>query len=257
MQKSSFVENVNVFFGRLKKKLHPRYIRKSLKYMSARSNKHTYISSGLSEYINRELYKSELPVHIHAMKSLEKGERSYLQIPLSEARFLEVLAKSIGAKHILEIGTFRGFSTAFLARALPEDGIVFTCDEDSRYVAAARRFWEALGVDEKIHFELDMASKTLDRLTQDEPTLEFFDMVFIDADKENYKLYVEQSLKLLRVGGLMVIDNTLWKGLVEFDEPHDNGAVYMRKFNAWVFETFGRDASFVPSWDGAILIWKR
>jgi len=82
-------------------------------------------------------------------------------------------------------------------------------------------------------------------------------MVFIDADKENYKLYVEESMKLLKTGGLMVIDNTLWKGLVEYDEPHDNGATHMRKFNAWVFETFGRDASFVPSWDGAILIWKR
>jgi predicted O-methyltransferase YrrM len=191
------------------------------------------------------------------MKSLEKGERSYLQIPFSQARFLEVLAKSIKAKNVLEIGTFRGFSTAFLARALPEDGVVFTCDEDSRYISAARRFWEALGVDEKIHFELDMASKTLSRLVEDEPTRGFFDLVFIDADKENYRLYVEQSMELLRDGGLMIIDNTLWKGLVEFEDPHDNGAIHMKKFNSWVFESYGRDACLVPGWDGAILIWKR
>jgi predicted O-methyltransferase YrrM len=225
--------------------------------MSARANKHTYISKGLSEYINHELSKSELPIHIHAMKSLEKGERSYLQVPLSEARFLENLIKVTKTKNVLEIGTFRGFSTAFLARALPEDGIVFTCDEDTRYVSAARRFWEALGVDEKIHFELDLATRTLERLVQDEPTLDFFDFVFIDADKENYRIYVEQSMKLLKEGGIMMIDNTLWKGLVEFKDPYDNGAKHMQEFNSWVFDTYGRDACLIPGWDGLTMIYKR
>ncbi len=258
MQKSrGIIYKTKVFFSRLKKKLHPLNIRKNLKYVNARSTKHTYINKGLAEYINQQLFKSELPMHIHAMKALERGERSYLQIPLSEGRFLENLVKSVGAKNALEIGTFRGFSTALIARALPKDGIVFTCDEDTRYISAARRFWESLGVGEKIHFELGIAASTLERLVQDEPTLNFFDFIFIDADKENYRLYVEQSMKLLKNGGLMVIDNTLWKGLVEFKHPYDNGALHIQKFNSWVFDSYGRDACLIPGWDGVTMIFKR
>lgn len=249
--------HTRVWLGRLRKKMHPRYIRKTLKYMAARSNEHTYISSGVADYIEELLIKSELPKQLEAMYELDKGERSYLQIPLSQARAIEVLMKAIGAVNVLEVGTFRGFSTAFMARAIPEDGIVLTCDEDTRPLAAARRFWKAMGVDEKIHFELGMASKTLERLVEDEPSLGFFDAIFIDADKENYKLYVEQSMKLLKQGGLILIDNTLWKGLVKYDTPHDNGAEHMRAFNQWLADTYGRDAALIPAWDGMSMVFKR
>jgi predicted O-methyltransferase YrrM len=172
--------------------------------------------------------------------------------------------RSLNAKHVLEIGTFRGFSTAFIARGQQQGGLVFSCDEDSRPIPSARRFWQAMGVEEKIHFEFGMAKKVLQKLTSDSPSLNFFDAIFIDADKENYKHYFMESMKLLRPGGVMLIDNTLWKGLVLYPNSHDNSAEHMRNFNTWIFKGTASDecsvpyiASFVPAWDGLIMVVKK
>jgi predicted O-methyltransferase YrrM len=167
-----------------------------------------------------------------------------------------VIAKAISAKNILEIGTFCGFSTAAFARAIPENGVVFTCDEDTRYIETARKYWTHLGVAQKIHFELGQALTVLHRLTIDEPSKGFFDIAFIDADKENYRQYAELSMKLLRKGGLLIVDNTLWKGLVQYKESRDNSAEHIKALNEWVFETFGKNASLLPAWDGVTIVVK-
>lgn len=179
-----------------------------------------------------------------------------MQVPYSEGRFFEFLIKATGAKNVIEIGVFKGFSTTFIARALPKGGVVFACDRDARPIAQARRLWNHFGLSEKIHFELGEADEILGRLTQDKPSIEYFDMAFIDAGKEGYKSYVEACMKLVRKGGVLVIDNTLWKGLVQYDNPADNGANHLKSFNAWLHETYGSDAAIVPAWDGVTLLYK-
>jgi len=247
---------------RLYKRLHPHAVRRDFKYMISRSNDgYVDIKGGVKEYIDSLIRLSETAETNFIIRASQKGERSYLSVPLTQARFLEVFMRSIKAKHVLEIGTFKGFSTAFIARGLQEGGLVFSCDEDSRPMPAARRFWQAMGIEEKVHFEFGEAKKVLEKLTSDAPSLNFFDAIFIDADKENYTHYVEQSLRLLKPGGTILIDNTLWKGLVQYQKPHDNSATHMRNFNTWVFKEYGNNewftASFVPAWDGLIMIVKK
>lgn len=237
------------------KKVHPLAVRRELKYMSARSRDgYINVDKGLKEYVESLIRLSEAAETNYIIRSAEKGERSYLSVPLSQARFLEVFMRSINAKHVLEIGTFRGFSTAFIARGLQEGGIVFSCDEDSRPIPFARRFWQAMGVEQKIHFEFGMAKKVLEKLTSDTPSLNFFDAIFIDADKENYQHYFTESMKLLKPGGVILIDNTLWKGLVQYPDSHDNSAEHMKRFNTWIFKGCKSVLSgdFVPSNDGSI-----
>lgn len=257
--------SIKVKWGRLVKNSHPRAIRKELKYMSARSRDgYTSIDKGLKEYVDSLIRSSETAETNYIIRNAEKGERSYLAVPLSQARFLEVFMRSINAKHVLEIGTFRGFSTAFIARGLQEGGIVFSCDEDSRPIPVARRFWQAMGIEEKVHFEFGMATKVLEKLTSDQPSLNFFDAIFIDADKENYKHYFAESMKLLKSGGVILIDNTLWKGLVQYPNSHDNSAEHMKEFNTWIFRgvashecNVAYTASFVPAWDGLVMVVKK
>lgn len=242
---------------RLKKNLHPYEIRKQLKYRNARVSKHVPIGTLLEEYIYKLMASGESVEDLYEMRQLEAGARSYLQVPLSEARFLETLTKAIGAKNVLEIGTFCGFSTAFFARALPKGGIVFTCDEDKRYVDVAKDFWNHLGVADKINFELGEATTILHKMLEDKPSLEFFDIAFIDADKQNFRQYAEMSMKLLRKGGVLLIDNTLWKGLVPYKESFDNNAEHIKALNEWVFKTFGTSATLIPAWDGLTMIVKK
>lgn len=260
IQNMLFVTKVK--WTRFYKRLHPHAIRRDIKYMSSRSNDgHVDIRGKLKEYVDSLIRTSETAETNFIIRTSQKGERSYLSVPLTQARFLEVFMRSIKAKHVLEIGTFKGFSTAFIARGLQEGGLVFSCDEDSRPVPAARRFWQAMGIEEKVHFEFGEAKKVLEKLTSDAPSLNFFDAIFIDADKENYQHYVEQSLRLLKPGGTILIDNTLWKGLVQYEKSHDNSANHMRNFNSWVFKEYGNNAwftaSFVPAWDGLIMIVKK
>ncbi len=247
------VSKIRKFF----KQLHPVKVRKAIHYQKSRSSGgHVQVNMHVNQYIEQLIRLTETPEDNFSIRSNQKHERSYLNVPLSEARFLEVLMKALGAKHALEIGTFRGFSTAFIARGLAKDGKVFACDEDARPVPFARRFWQAMGVEEKIHFELGMAKGVLEKLTKDEPTLEFFDVVFIDADKENYKEYTLEAWKLLRPGGTLLVDNTLNKGLVRYEESGDNSAEHIKEFNTWIFETFQKQVSLLPAWDGLTMVVK-
>jgi len=250
------MSRTKTFLGRLKKKLHPLAVRKWLKYLSSRSEKHIKITSKLSSYINSLLMQSEESKAILLLKEHEKGARSYMHIPYSEGRFLETYVRAMGAKNILEIGTFKGYSTYFLAKGLVGSGKVITIDEDARYVAETENFWGNADVGEKIIFKLGMAEKILREMTLDPKFLGYFDVVFIDADKENYQLYAEYAFKLLRIGGSLLVDNTLWKGLVAYPKPHDNSAMHLRQFNDWIAEKYGKSFALLPGWDGLSIVVK-
>ncbi len=250
------VKKIKIKWGRVAKAMHPLEIRKRITYIKQRASKHVPVGQHLEKYINNLIAKGETVEDLYEMRKLAENPRSYLQIPLAEARFLEVFVKSIHAKNVLEIGTFCGFSTTFLARGIEEGGVVFTCDEDTRYIETARKFWDHMHLSEKIHFELGEASKVLHKMVDDKPTQEFFDCAFIDADKENYRQYVELSMKLIKKGGVLLIDNTLWKGLVQYENSRDNSAEHIKALNEWVFDTYGTNASMVPAWDGLLMVVK-
>jgi caffeoyl-CoA O-methyltransferase len=135
-------------------------------------------------------------------------DRPQMQVGHLEGRTLKLLAQLVGARRVLEIGTFTGYSALCLAEALPEDGVVITCDIDPVNTEIARRAWAGAPWGGKIDLRLGAALDTLRTLTGS------FDLVFIDADKENYVAYWEAALPLLRPGGLLLADNVLWSGRV-------------------------------------------
>jgi len=142
-----------------------------------------------------------------------KDPAAIMQIPAEQGQFMALLVQLIGAKRTIEVGVFTGYSTIAIAQALPEDGYVVACDVDEKWTAIAKEHWTEAGLDQKIDLRLAPASATLQSLI-DEGQSETYDFAFLDADKENYDDYYEKSLKLLRKGGLIAIDNVLLFGSV-------------------------------------------
>jgi caffeoyl-CoA O-methyltransferase len=145
-----------------------------------------------------------------------------------EGRLLEFLVFATGARRVLELGTYSGYSAISMAAALPEGGRIDTCEVDDQHAEVARRFIEEAGFSDRITIHLGPALETLSRLEGD------FDLVFIDADKENYVNYYEAVLPRLSERGLIAADNTLWSGRVIDESEQSEGTVAIRAFNEHV-----------------------
>mmetsp|Transcript_12029 Transcript_12029/g.30463 ORF Transcript_12029/g.30463 Transcript_12029/m.30463 type:complete len:230 (+) Transcript_12029:166-855(+) len=128
-----------------------------------------------------------------------------------EAQFLAFLLPLMNAKKVIEVGVFKGYTTLAMAAALPADGKVVGLDVSDEYVSVARPFWKQAGVQDRIDVRIAPASDSMDQMLKDGEA-GTYDLVFIDADKNNYDVYYEKGLQLLRVGGVVAIDNTLWDG---------------------------------------------
>jgi len=179
-----------------------------------------------------------------------------MQIAPDQGQFMALLARMIGARRCLEIGTFTGYSALVLALALPPEGRIVACDVNPETTAIARRYWEEAGVAGKIELRLAPANETLDRLIAAGEEGQF-DFVFIDADKENYDGYYERALRLLRAGGLIVIDNVLWGGWVADHRRKDPETAALRALNAKLRQDERIDLSLLPLADGITLALKR
>lgn len=182
-------------------------------------------------------------------------EYSEMQIAPEQGQFMSLLVRLTGARRALEIGTFTGYSSISIASALPEDGELVCCDDSDEWTGMARKYWHLAGLENKISLHLQDATKTLQTLI-DEGNAGGFDFVFIDADKQNYPAYYELSLKLLRNGGLMAVDNTLWGGDVANPENTEPGTRAIRRFNEMVKDDKRVIKSLVPIGDGLTLIYK-
>ena len=168
---------------------------------------------------------------------------------------MALLVRLVEAKRIVEVGTFTGYSCLVMALALPENGQIVTCDISEEFTEIAWRFWQEAGVADKIELRIGLAEETLnDALNNGEAGT--FDMAFIDADKENYKVYYENCLKLLRPGGLILIDNVLWSGRPANPEVGDNDTVAIREFNVAVHKDERVDLSLLSVGDGLTLARK-
>ncbi|NRH29420.1 class I SAM-dependent methyltransferase [Pseudomonas sp. MS19] len=174
------------------------------------------------------------------------------QIAPEQGQFMALLVQLTGAKRIVEVGTFTGYSALCMAQAMPADGQMICCDLAADYNRIAERYWQEAGVDSRIEQRLAPALGTLAQLADDA-----FDLVFVDADKANYPAYLEHGLRLLRQGGLLLFDNTLWSGRVlEMDaESADTRAIQM--LNSALKLDTRIDLSLLPIGDGLTLCRKR
>ncbi len=153
-----------------------------------------------------------------------------MQIGPDQGQFMALLVQMIGARNCLEIGTYTGYSALAVALALPEQGRILCCDVSEEWTAIARRFWQKAGVAHKIDLRLAPALETLDGLLANDAE-DQYDFAFIDADKTNYDNYYERCLKLLRRGGVIAVDNTLWSGAVADVNEKDADTRALRAFN--------------------------
>jgi caffeoyl-CoA O-methyltransferase len=177
-----------------------------------------------------------------------------MQISPEQGRFMAFLVELIGARRYLEVGVFTGYSSLAVALALPPDGRVVACDRSEEWTRIARRYWKEAGVSDKVDVELGPALKTLDRLIA--AGTEPFDLAFFDADKEASLEYYERGLELVRQGGVVAFDNTLWGGRVagSDDSPSTLG---IRALNERVCSDPRVSATLVPIGDGLLLGRKR
>jgi predicted O-methyltransferase YrrM len=179
-----------------------------------------------------------------------------MQIAPDQGQLMALLARLVGARRCLEIGTFTGYSALAVALALPADGRIIACDVNPETTAVARRYWREAGVADKIELKLAPALATLDALLAERQE-ERFDFAFIDADKENYDGYYERLLRLLRPGGLIVIDNVLWSGAVADRRAKDPETTALRALNQKLHQDERVDLALLPLADGITLARKR
>lgn len=173
-----------------------------------------------------------------------------------QGQLMAMLIRLIGAKRVIEVGTYTGYATLWMALALPDDGQIVTCDISERWSFVARRFWEQAGVEKRVSLHLRPALETLDALLLHDEA-EQFDFAFIDADKENYEHYFEACLKLIRSGGLIVIDNVLWGGSVIDQDNQSSATQAIRSFNRKLKSDSRIDLVMLPVADGVSIAMKR
>ncbi len=179
-----------------------------------------------------------------------------MQIGPDQGQFMQLLVQVLRSQKTLEIGVFTGYSALWVALGLPDDGRVIACDISEEYTAVARRYWKQAGVDQKIDLRLGPALKTLDELVKTGQA-GTFDFAFIDADKTNYENYYERALRLLRVGGLIAIDNTIWSGKVADPDVQDADTVAIRQLNEKLLRDERITLSMLTVGDGLTLAMKR
>ena len=216
-------------------------------------------SLGLSEPLYRYVVDHSGPEHpvLGELREATAGmKHAGMQIGVDQGRLMALLVKLVGARRTLEIGVFTGYSTLAVALALPPDGRIVACDVSEEWTAVGRTHWQKAGVADRIDLRLGRATKTLDELLAAGEAGRF-DFAFIDADKESYGAYYERCLQLVRAGGLIAIDNTLWSGAVIDPTHRDADTEAIRALNDAIHRDPRVDAAMLTVGDGLTLARKR
>jgi caffeoyl-CoA O-methyltransferase len=179
------------------------------------------------------------------------GERSRMRIGTVQGTLFTLLTRLMSARNVIEVGTFTGYSALALAKGLPHDGRLLTCDVNEEWTAIAQEAWKEAGVADRIDLRIGPALDTLRAL----PATPEWDLAFIDADKENYIAYYEEIVPRIRPGGAVLVDNVLWFSTVVAD-PEGEGAP-MRRFNSHVVADPRVDVVILPIGDGVSLVRKK
>jgi predicted O-methyltransferase YrrM len=217
------------------------------------SDKFTTLTSELYAYAVAHGHNGDPLLRELQEETARLGMISMMQIAPEQGTFMGILARAIGARSAIEVGTFTGYSSICVARSLPDDGRLLCCDVSAQWTAIARRYWEKTGVAHKITLKLGPAIETLRSL----PSSQSFDFAFIDADKSNYLNYYEEILERLRPNGLILIDNVLWNGRVvdRADQSDDTKAI--RELNDFVAQDKRVEAVLLPVADGITIARKK
>lgn len=213
--------------------------------------------------LDDNLYRYLLDVSLRETPLLERlrAETAQLsnarwQIAPEQGQFMALLVQLIDAKRIIEVGTFTGYSALCMAQAMGEAGRLICCDIPGDYNAIAERYWREAGVSARIEQRLAPALETLATL-QAQGLAGGFDMIFIDADKANYPTYLEHALRLVRQGGLVLFDNSLWSGRVLEEDPQSADTRAIQALNRALKDDQRIDLSLLPLGDGLTLCRKR
>jgi caffeoyl-CoA O-methyltransferase len=213
------------------------------------AGRHPFLPDRIARYIVEHSVR-EPAVLKELREATAANPQAGMQIGGDQGQFMALLVQAIGAKRCLEVGTFTGYSALAVALALPADGRIVCCDISEEWTAVARRYWKKAGVEHKIELRLAPALQTLATLQGP------FDFAFIDADKENYGNYYERCLELMRRGGLIAIDNTLWSGAVADAKVRDATTRSLRAFNDKLHADRRVALSLLPVGDGLTLALK-
>jgi predicted O-methyltransferase YrrM len=215
--------------------------------------KYIPLSPKLYEYLVAHGHNND-PIRAELAAETEKlGTISMMQIAPEQGTFMAMLAAAIGARSCVEVGTFTGYSSLCVARALPSDAKMLCCDVNEQWTAVAKKYWARAGVAEKITLRLAPALDTLRALPANYP----IDYAFIDADKTNYRNYYEEILKRIRRNGLMLIDNVLWNGEVINSSNTNEDTVAIRVLNDFIATDQRVEAVMIGAFDGLTIVRKR
>jgi O-methyltransferase len=209
----------------------------------------------LSDYVDANWLR-ESPLKRRLRDETAKMPGAGMQISAHQGQQIGLLARTIGARLAIEVGTFTGYSSLCIAEALPADGKLHCCDVSTEWTAIARRYWQEAGLDGRIELTIAPATQTLDRLLT-QGLAGKVDLAFIDADKESYDAYYERCLKLVRSGGLILVDNVLWGGSVADPADNDADTKAIRALNAKLKADDRVDLALFAVGDGMTCALKR
>ena len=211
------------------------------------------IDEKLEKYISDHSYDLH-PVQKEILNHNDKlGDVKKMQISITQAYFFQLFIKTNNIKNILEVGTFTGYSALSMGLAAPKDGNITCLDINKETSEVARNFFKKANLDKKIKIILGPATNSLEKLKDDK---KIFDMIFIDADKENYKNYYSLSLELVKNNGFILIDNVLWKGDVADPVKNDQLTNVIREFNSFIKKDDRVEKTILPLGDGITICRK-
>jgi caffeoyl-CoA O-methyltransferase len=212
-----------------------------------------FVSPELAEYAAAHSSPPDaIQRELQSVTKEETGRAAGMQIGDDQAVLMEILARAMGARRAIEIGTFTGYSALALARGMGPEGRLVCCDVSEEWTAIARKYWEKAGVADRIDLRIGPALETLALLPADES----FDLAFVDADKVSYSAYYNELLPRLRPGGVLIVDNTLWDGRVLDPAVDDPDTVAIRAFNDLVATDPRVRVVVLPIGDGVTVIQK-
>jgi predicted O-methyltransferase YrrM len=213
----------------------------------------------LSEGLHRYLLSNSLREHPTLQRLRDATSQlpgAGMQIAPEQGQFMALLVELIGARRVIEIGCFTGYSALAMALALPSDGRLITLEANPEPVEIGREAWAAAGVADRIEVRIGRALESLHALLE-EGRAGTFDLAFIDADKKSYDAYYERALELVRAGGLILLDNVLWGGAVADPTDHERQTEVLRALNAKLQGDERISLSMLPLGDGLTVARKR
>lgn len=213
------------------------------------------IDGPVADYVDANWLR-EPPLRRRLREETATLPRAGMQISAHQGQQIELLARAIGARRAVEVGTFTGYSSLCIAAALPEDGKLWCCDVSPDYTRVARRYWKEAGVENRIELTIGPALSTLDWLLAQGLGGQL-DLAFIDANKEDYEAYYERCVKLIRPGGLVLVDNVLWGGSVADPAEVDRDTKALRALNAKLKNDRRVDLALFAVGDGMTCALKR